>query len=221
MSRRCRHRDLGAIRAGESAEPAVQTPTVPAPVAPTAGAASTCLAKLIAGGARRRPRLACDLGRGMWDRQSGPAVIDHGRRRRRELAGPAACRLRIRARACRLCPAHRRAAGAGDAACQGRGNRNRPRLYVPDAGPDCRRQDQRSCQGAGGRSHGDHVRRQASGPDRAAGRRGGSSLLPRCADGGLRMVHDRPRPRLRRFHANNMHLDIELHGSSGSYRICQ
>ena len=23
------------------------------------------------------------------------------------------------------------------------------------------------------------------------------------------------------FHANNMHLDIEQHGSSGSYRICQ
>ena len=23
------------------------------------------------------------------------------------------------------------------------------------------------------------------------------------------------------FHANNMHLDIEKHGSSGSYRICE
>ena len=23
------------------------------------------------------------------------------------------------------------------------------------------------------------------------------------------------------FHANNMHLDIEQHGSSGSYRICE
>ena len=23
------------------------------------------------------------------------------------------------------------------------------------------------------------------------------------------------------FHASNMHLDIELHGSSGSYRICE
>jgi hypothetical protein len=23
------------------------------------------------------------------------------------------------------------------------------------------------------------------------------------------------------FHSNNMHLDIESHGASGSYRICQ
>ena len=184
--------ELGAPAKAPEALPA------PAPAAPKGDAASTCLAKLIADGASAEaaPSPATSVEGCGIDSPVRLSSITGGRRRR-EPAGPPARRLRIRARACRLCPPHRRAAWAGDAACQGRGNRDRPRLYVPDAGPHRRRQDQRPWPWARGRFHGDRVRRQASGAGRAADRRGRSLLFSRNADGGLRLVHDRPRSGLR------------------------
>jgi hypothetical protein len=91
---------------------------------------------------RRSGVRASNVGRGVRDRRAGPDVIDHGVRRRHcESAGPPASRLRIRARARRLCPPDCRAAWPSDAPRQGRGNRNRTRLRLPDAGPHRRRED--------------------------------------------------------------------------------
>ena len=83
---------------------------------------------------RRGRNGAAGVGRGMRDRRADPAVIDHGGRRRREPAGTAAGRLRVRRCACRVRSSHRRTAWPSDAAAE---------VAAIETGPgyDCRTQD--------------------------------------------------------------------------------
>ena len=94
---------------------------------------------------RRRGGSARAAGRdgGVRDRHAGAPLVDPRRRRRRRSPRPSARRLRLRDRARRLRPPHRRAARAGDARRTRRRHRNRARLRMPHAGPPQGSEDQR------------------------------------------------------------------------------
>ena len=145
-------------------ETPAEAPAPPAPAAPTGDAASTCLAKLIASGASAEaspPPATSIEGCGIDApvRLSSILVGGDGV----QPARPPAHRLQLRVGAGRLRPPDRRAAWRGHAARRIRGNRNRSRLHLPDAGPHRRGQDQRPRKGVGGRLRGDHARGQAAG----------------------------------------------------------
>ena len=209
-------------RPQEVAPPAKPAEAPPAPEAPKAEATSTCLVQLIADGASAEAATAPPASaQGCGISAPRKTLVDHGGRRSSEFARPPPDRLRIRRGSRGLCPPHRCAARPGDAARQNHGNRHRSRLRLPQ--PDRTAGAKISAHAKGlavdfiavaiADKQQILVERQA-GPEETAYFR----AMRTAACGWFTTVLG---PGSDAFHANNLHLDIEPHGSSGSYRICQ